>query len=178
MGSHFRRFVLVALAALLLAPLTSSAASSKHKADSKQQEPPTRNPYANKPYAGCEGGYCPARNPEVEAALYKAAASGDAAELQRLLDHPELNSTRNIVPDKDGFVRVVDAAVWVAAKKGRLDSMKVRVAGLEAGVQAVGCRLEGIPRVSDGGCWPSMKGFPGHARRNINILQLKQNLGW
>jgi hypothetical protein len=83
------------------------------------------NPYANRPYAGCEGGYCPSGDPALEASLYRAVAAGDVPEVQRLLENPGLNTSRNVVPDEHGFVRVKDAAVWIAAKKGQLGVMKV-----------------------------------------------------
>jgi len=115
------------LAALLLCCAARPAAAHK------KEPPPTMNPYANAPYAGCDGGYCRAADPALEVALYRAAASGDAAAVGALLANPGLNTTRNIVPDADGFVRVIDAAVWAAAKHGKLEAMQALLApGYEA----------------------------------------------
>ncbi|KAF8067327.1 hypothetical protein HT031_002375 [Scenedesmus sp. PABB004] len=87
--------------------------------------PKSSNPYAGKPYAGCEGGYCPSGAPDVEAAFWRAADAGDVKGLKKLLSHDGLNLTRNIVPDSEGFARVVDVAVWAASFKGHTDVMKV-----------------------------------------------------
>ncbi|GBF88260.1 hypothetical protein Rsub_00972 [Raphidocelis subcapitata] len=110
--------------ALLLALLALATAAPRPAAAAQGEAPPTMNPYANQPYAGCEGGYCAAAAPELEAEFWRAAAAGDAAAVGRLLKDPRLNTTRNVVPDSDGFVRVIDAAVWAAAKHGRIEVMK------------------------------------------------------
>ena len=111
----------MAFTALLL---LLAAAAAVQPARASKGEPKTMNPYANKPYAGCEGGYCAPAKPAAEAALYRAAASGGAAEVRAALADPQLNLTRNIVPDADGFARVLDVAVWTAAGHGRVAAME------------------------------------------------------
>lgn len=117
---------LLALALVLLCAAGAAAHGGGKKKAAAAKAPPTMNPYADQPYAGCEGGYCAAADPALEAALYAAVASGDAAGVRKLLGAKDLNTSRNIVPDEQGFVRVKDVAVWVAAKKGQLKVMEVR----------------------------------------------------
>ncbi|KAI8465883.1 MAG: hypothetical protein J3K34DRAFT_76201 [Monoraphidium minutum] len=112
------------LAVLAVLALLCAAAPRAARADGRGEHPPTANPYANRPYADCEGGFCPAADAAAEAALYTAAAAGDAPEVMRLLGDARVNASRNIVPDAHGFVRVKDAVVWIAAKKGQLPVMK------------------------------------------------------
>jgi hypothetical protein len=123
---------LALLAAATVLPRPASAhgghggGPAKSKPKPQPKEPPrAANPYAGLPYAGCEGGYCAPQDFAAEAALFKAAAAGDVPAMQAALANPKVNASRNIVPDGDGFVRVVDVAVWMAAKHGRLDVMKV-----------------------------------------------------
>lgn len=89
--------------------------------------PQPSNPYAGKEYAGCEGGYCPSADFGLELKFYKAADKGDVKAVRKLLGNKLLNITRNIVPDSDGFARVVDVAVWAASNRGHLEVMKVSV---------------------------------------------------
>lgn len=88
--------------------------------------PPASNPYAGKPYAGCDGGYCEPEDAQLEARFWRAAEQGKAKKLRSLLGEDRLNLTRNIVPDSEGFARVIDVAVWAASFKGHVDAMKVR----------------------------------------------------
>lgn len=88
--------------------------------------PPPANPYAGKPYAGCDGGYCESEDAKLEARFWRTAERGKAKKLRILLGEDRLNLTRNIVPDSEGFARVVDVAVWVASFKGHVEVMKVR----------------------------------------------------
>jgi hypothetical protein len=111
--------------ALAIALLAAAALPAPAAAASKGDPPPAMNPYAGAPYAGCDGGFCAAQDPALEAALYRAAAAGETAAARALFDNPSVNLTRNIVPDDDGFVRVVDAAVWAAAKHGRIGAMEM-----------------------------------------------------
>jgi hypothetical protein len=135
---------LLAAAALLARPAAAHAGGHGHgghgggvkpkpkgkpKAKGGAGAPPTMNPYADAPYAGCDGGFCASENFASEAALFKAAEAGDVPALKAALGDKRLNTTRNIVPDGDGFVRVIDVAVWMAAKHGRLGVMEVRAAG-------------------------------------------------
>ncbi|KAF6260709.1 hypothetical protein COO60DRAFT_1637360 [Scenedesmus sp. NREL 46B-D3] len=87
--------------------------------------PKASNPYAGKPYAGCEGGYCASGDPALEAQFWQAAGTGDAKAVKKLLANKALNVTRNIVPDSEGFARVMDAAVWAASAHGHVDVMKL-----------------------------------------------------
>jgi hypothetical protein len=90
--------------------------------------PPASNPYQGKPYAGCEGGYCASADFKLEAEFWKAAGSGDTKAVTKLLANEALNITRNIVPDSEGFARVVDVAVWASSSQGHVDVMKVGTA--------------------------------------------------
>eukprot|EP00882_Tetradesmus_deserticola_P015046 GHRQ01016018.1.p1 GENE.GHRQ01016018.1~~GHRQ01016018.1.p1 ORF type:complete len:238 (+),score=95.02 GHRQ01016018.1:291-1004(+) len=87
--------------------------------------PKPSNPYAGKAYAGCEGGYCTSADAELEAQFWRAAGKGKAKAVKKLLANEALNITRNIVPDSEGFARVVDVAVWTASANGHVDVMKV-----------------------------------------------------
>lgn len=87
--------------------------------------PPASNPYAGKSYGGCKGGYCEPADEALELKFWEAADKGDAKTVEQLLTDDKLNLTRNIVPDDDGFARVVDVAVWVASEKGHTDVMRV-----------------------------------------------------
>ena len=135
--AHPRVFPCALLALALLCAAGGAAAHDPSAGGGNKQgkrapgeAPPTMNPYADQPYANCEGGYCPPADPAAEAALYNALAAGDVAAVRELLESASLNTSRNIVPDEHGFVRVKDVAVWVAAKKGQLEAMKVgRCAG-------------------------------------------------
>ncbi len=81
--------------------------------------------HAGESYGGCEGGFCPADDPEAEQHLYTAAASGDVERLQQLLASPALNLSRNIVPDPLGFATVGEVASWAAVKHCQLEAVQV-----------------------------------------------------
>ncbi|WIA13025.1 hypothetical protein OEZ85_006634 [Tetradesmus obliquus] len=90
--------------------------------------PKASNPYEGKPYAGCEGGYCASDDFAVEVKFWRAANKGDVKAVKKLLANKALNITRNIVPDSEGFARVVDVAMWTASSKGHVEVMKVLLA--------------------------------------------------
>jgi hypothetical protein len=98
----------------------------KVKSVSMDDLPKASNPYEGKPYAGCEGGYCASSDFDLEVKFWKAADKGDAKAVKKLLANEALNITRNIVPDSEGFARVIDVAIWTASSKGHVEVMKVR----------------------------------------------------
>jgi len=112
-----------ALAGCLLLSMLLSAAAHATKSDEDDMVP--RNPYEGDEYAGCEGGFCPSQNADIERAFWKAAADDNVEELKALLANPALNTTRNIVPDDQGHARVIDVAVWAATTRGNINVMKV-----------------------------------------------------
>jgi hypothetical protein len=120
--------VLLAAAAACVAASSIQPAPSikmKVKQVSMDDMPKATNPYAGKPYAGCEGGYCASADFKLEGEFWHAAGSGDAKAVKKLLADEAVNITRNIVPDSEGFARVVDVAVWAASSNGHVDVMKV-----------------------------------------------------
>jgi hypothetical protein len=122
--------VLLATAAACVAAAAGQTAPSmkmKVKQVSQDDMPKASNPYEGKPYAGCEGGYCASADFKLEGDFWKAAGSGDAKAVKKLLADEAVNITRNIVPDSEGFARVVDVAVWAASSNGHVDVMKVGV---------------------------------------------------
>jgi hypothetical protein len=97
----------------------------KVKSVSMDDLPKASNPYEGKPYAGCEGGYCASSDFALEVKFWQAADKGDTKAVKKLLGNDALNITRNIVPDSEGFARVVDVAMWAASSKGHVEVMKV-----------------------------------------------------
>jgi hypothetical protein len=112
-----------ALVGFLLLSMLAPTAVQATKADEDDMVP--RNIYADQDYSGCEGGFCTSQDPEVERAFWKAAADDNVDEVKALLANPALNISRNIVPDDQGHARVIDVAVWAAAARGHVDTMKV-----------------------------------------------------
>jgi hypothetical protein len=119
--------LLAAAAACVAAKGAQTAPSMKMKVKQVSQDdmPKASNPYEGKPYAGCEGGYCASADFKLEGKFWQAAGSGDAKAVKKLLADEAVNITRNIVPDSEGFARVVDVAVWAASSNGHVDVMKV-----------------------------------------------------
>lgn len=111
------------LLALVIA--SSSLADGKGKKSQRVDQQAPRNIYADDNYSGCEGGFCPAEDPSLEEEFWKAAEQGNTVQVRKLLDTPGLNISRNIVPDEQGHTRVVDVAVWAAAKAGHAGVVEV-----------------------------------------------------
>eukprot|EP00775_Hariotina_reticulata_P011296 gene11296-11446_t len=97
----------------------------KVKPAAEEDMPKASNPYEGKSYGGCPGGFCPPKDAELEREFWHAADVGDAKVVKKLLSNPNLNISRNIVPDDQGMARVIDVAVWVASYKGHKPVMKV-----------------------------------------------------
>jgi hypothetical protein len=89
------------------------------------EEPGTLNPYANQPYGGCEDGFCAAVDSDLEYAFYQAASEGNTTLMKQLMDNPALNISRNIVPDGQGFSRVMDVGLWAAVRNGHVEAAEV-----------------------------------------------------
>lgn len=67
------------------------------------------------------------------ACAMQAAAAGDVPQLRLLLAAPQLNTSRNIVPDDVGFARVLEVALWAAVRNNHIAAVEVSGEGAGGG---------------------------------------------